>query len=325
MSKLPRKALITGISGQDGRILTRNLLKKGIQVVGTSRDASYAKRLFDQEVQCFQVDWTDFASVSKMISEIRPDWCFHLAAFHHSSSDLRTLGKAGDPWTEIFETSRKVNLDSTVHLLQAIAKDSPETKFFYASSAHVFGDPHTSPQNEETPMKPNAPYGINKVASMGVCRMMREKQGLFACSGILYNHESPFRGDAFVTTHIVKSALRIRAGLQETLDLRDPYAVVDWCDASDTVEAMTRMLELEKPDDYIIASGVGRQVQEFAQAAFESVGLPPPKYEKPAKTQGVPWIGDSSKLRQATGWKPEVSFETMVDRMVAYHKERMKT
>jgi len=285
-----RIALITGVTGQDGSYLRELLLSRGYEVHGPA------------------VDVTDAGAVRSAVAATRPDECYHLAA--------QTVVNGEEVATV------QVNVSGTLHVLEALRLESPACRLFIAGSSEMFGNVDTSPQNEATPFRPRNVYGVSKLAAWQLMRVYREQHGMFACCGILYNHESPRRGEQFVTRKITRAAARIKLGLQSELALGNLEAVRDWGHARDYVRAMWLMLQQPAPDDYVIATGHGRTVQEFVEAAFAAVDLDwrpyvrvDPKFYRPLEK--TPFVGDAQKARRALGWTPETTLEELVAEMVA--------
>ncbi|MCR4278501.1 MAG: GDP-mannose 4,6-dehydratase [bacterium] len=314
-----RRALITGIAGQDGTYLAEYLSAQGVDVFGIhlpdSESHTYSTKYRELSI-CSRENFSDY------IREIQPHECYHLAAHHSSSS-------AGEDDENDFDKSIQTNFISTQTLLSAVRTSIPECRVFLAGSCHMFGNPAESPQTEETSFSPVNMYGISKVSSMHLGRMYREKYGIFVCTGILYNHESPLRGLNFITSRIAKGVTEVLAGKIDTLVVGNLDAKVDWGFAGDYVHAMYKMLQAEKPEDYIIASGETHTVRDFARVAFEHVGLDWTRhvYEDPDIYRPVSkavFCGDSRKIRENLGWKPEVSFESLVQMMVDAHLKREK-
>ena len=285
-----RVALITGMSGQDGSYLREHLLSHGYEVHGPA------------------VEVTDAAAVRSAVAEIRPDECYHLAA--------QTVVHGEE------STTVQVNVSGTLHVLEALRWERPGCRLFLAGSSEMFGTVDVSPQNETIPFRPRNVYGVSKVAAWQLMRVYREQYGLFACCGILYNHESPRRGEQFVTRKITGAVARIKLGQQSELALGNLDAVRDWGHARDYVRAMWLMLQQATPDDYVIATGRGRTVREFVQAAFAAVDLDwrpyvrvAPEFYRPL--ENVPFVGDAQKARRVLGWSPEATLEELVAEMVA--------
>lgn len=308
------KALITGITGQDGSYLADLLLEKGYQVWGMVRRASTEN--FDRiehikdRLTLVQADLLDQLSIIEIIQNIRPDEVYNLAA----QSFVPTS------WVQPVLTGEFTALGVT-RMLEAIRLVDKKIKFYQASSSEMFGKVREVPQTELTPFHPRSPYGVAKVYGHWITINYRESYDIFACSGILFNHESPRRGKEFVTRKITDAVARIKLGLQKELSLGNLDAKRDWGFAGDYVRAMWLMLQQERPDDYVVATGRNHSVREFCQAAFSHVGLDyqqyvktDPKLVRPAEVDLL--LGDPSKARKELGWEPKVSFEEMVRMMV---------
>ena len=310
-----KKALITGIAGQDGSYLSELLLAKGYEVHGLVRKSGGKDGLWRinhilDKLTIHSGDATDYGTVRKLVVEVRPDEIYHLAAKHDLPNSL-----------ENYLAIKATNLDSTYFFLSAIKELSPNSKFFFASSSRVFGDAKTSPQSEETPMSPNSLYGISKAAASAVVRMYREKEGIFACSGILFNHESPRRDAKFLTRKVSKAVAGINKGSTQELKLGNLDAVRDWGFAGDFVEAMWLMLQQETPEDYVIGTGEVHSVKDFLDVAFGLVNLDWRKYVKVDETLLRPTESelraDISKAKGKLRWTPRIKFEELVQMMVA--------
>ncbi|MCA1681154.1 MAG: GDP-mannose 4,6-dehydratase [Actinobacteria bacterium] len=304
---MPR-ALITGITGQDGGYLTELLQGKGYDVVGLVRadsDAAVANG-----VATIPGDLADAGSLRAAVLETAPDELYHLAA--------PTFVPAS--WKDPALTLQLV-AGATVTLLQATREIEGGVRVLVASSGEIFGAAKVSPQTEDTPMRPRSPYGVAKVAAFGLVDTMRHKHGLHLSSAIAYNHESPRRPERFLPRKVAKAAASIKLGLQDELKLGDLDAVRDWCHARDVVRGYWLMLQQDEPGDYILASGVGRTVQELVDVAFGCVGLEsgghvsidPPLVRPFERT---PPVGDPTRARERLGWEPETSFEAMIEEMV---------
>ncbi|MBE9109571.1 GDP-mannose 4,6-dehydratase [Nodosilinea sp. LEGE 07298] len=313
-----KRALITGISGQDGSYLAELLLAKGYDVHGLVRRASIedaSRQLaklgpLQEQITFHPAALENELSLYKLIAKVKPDECYHLAAssfvsysFEEESSILTT------------------NFSGTHFLLASLKEAVPDCRFFFAGSSEMFGTVDAAPQNEATPFNPRSIYGISKLASHHLVRNYRNQYGLFACTGILYNHESPRRDFKFVTRKITAQAARIKMGLDDTLYLGNLDALRDWGYAPDYVQGIWQMLQHDVPDDYVIASGVNHSVQEFVNCAFSHLGLDyrayvkvDPRFYRPAEE--VPLRGDASKIRQILGWQPTKPFEAIVAEMV---------
>ncbi|HTY08035.1 MAG TPA: GDP-mannose 4,6-dehydratase [Candidatus Edwardsbacteria bacterium] len=318
------KALITGITGQDGSYLADFLLEKGYQVYGMVRRASTEN--FDRiehikdKVSLVQADLLDQLSIINIIREIRPDEVYNLAA----QSFVPTS------WVQPVLTGEFTAL-GVAKVLEAIRLVNPTIRFYQASSSEMFGKVRETPQTELTPFHPRSPYGVAKAYGHWITVNYRESYGIFACSGILFNHESPRRGKEFVTKKITDHVARIKLGLATELRLGNLDAKRDWGFAGDYVRAMWLMLQQQSADDYVIASGRTHSVRDFCRIAFEHAGLDYQQYVvvdqqfvRPAEVDLL--LGDSAKAQQRLGWKPEVSFEQLVTMMVdadlAYYKQR---
>jgi GDPmannose 4,6-dehydratase len=313
-----KKALITGIAGQDGSYLAELLLAKNYEVHGIVRrtaveDATH--RLFNlshikDRLKLHSASLDNHLSLYKVIREVQPDECYHLAASSFVSYSF-------DDESSIIAN----NFTGTHYLLASIKEVVPQCRFYLAGSSEMFGHAAASPQNESTPFNPRSIYGITKLSSHHLVSNYRDHYGLFACTGILYNHESARRGFEFVTRKITSSAARIKLGLQDTLTLGNLDAHRDWGYAPEYVKAMWLMLQQALPSDYVISTGVTHTVREFAQFAFERVGLDyrdfvtvdPQLYRGSEK---VVLCGDSSKARSELGWRPEKAFQDIIAEMV---------
>jgi GDPmannose 4,6-dehydratase len=301
---MPR-ALITGITGQDGSYLSEQLLEAGYDVIGLVREGSRAPA----GAATVQGDLGDGASLRAAVLEIAPDELYHLAA--------PTFVPAS--WKDPAGTLALV-AGATATLLQA-AREVAGARVLVASSGEIFGAASVSPQNEDTPMRPRSPYGVAKVAAFGFVDTLRQKHGLHASSAIAYNHESPRRPERFLPRKVCKAAAAIKLGLQDELVLGDMNAVRDWSHARDVVRGYRLMLGQDEPGDYVLASGVGRTVGDLVAAAFAVVGLDPDRYVRSdAKfvrpSERTPPVGDISLARERLGWEPETSFEAMIAEMV---------
>lgn len=312
-----QKALITGITGQDGSYLAELLLEKGYEVHGLVRRSaiedpehrmSRIKHILPNiKIHAGSVE--SFASIFNVVREVMPDECYHLAAqsfvaysFEDEFSTLMT------------------NINGTHHVLSAIRQIVPSCRLYFAASSEMFGNA-PPPQNENTPFRPRSAYGISKLTGYHLVRNYREAYGLFAVNGILFNHESPRRGFEFVTRKITSHVARIKKGLAKELRLGNLEAKRDWGHAKDYVKAMWMMLQMNKPEDYVVGSGVSHSVREFCEIAFSHVGLDyrdlvisDPAYYRPAEIYDL--VADASKARTKLGWKNEYSFEELIKEMV---------
>jgi GDPmannose 4,6-dehydratase len=315
---MPRKALITGIAGQDGSYLTELLLSKGYEVHGIVRriaieDSEHKLRnirhLIDRIV--LHVGSLDnVLSLIKVIRDVQPDECYHLASSSFVSYSF-------DDEISILNN----NINSTHYLLAAIKEFAPRCRFYFAGSSEMFGSVDRSPQDETTPFNPRSIYGISKVAGYHLAKNYRSQYGIFAAQGILYNHESPRRGYEFVTRKIVSAAVKIKLGLQDHLVLGNLDAWRDWGYAPDYVRAMWLMLQADAPDAYVIATGETHSVREFVETAFSIAGL---DYRRHVRTdpqlfrpsENVQLCGDPSRARHKLGWTRSLTFPDIVRTMV---------
>jgi len=316
-----KKALITGITGQDGSYLAELLLAKGYEVHGIIRRASTFNtgridHLYkDPHVNGVHLflhygDIADSTNLIKLLYRIQPEEIYHLAAQSHVRVSFDIPEYTGD-----------VTGLGTVRILEAIRETGVKSRFYQASSSEMFGKVAEVPQRETTPFHPRSPYAAAKVYAYWATVNYRESYDMFACNGILFNHESPRRGETFVTRKITRAVAHIKAGLQDKLFLGNLDAKRDWGYAKEYVEAMWLMLQQEKPDDYVIATGETHSVEEFLAEAFSCVDLDwrqyvkiDPKYLRPAEVDLL--IGDASKARAALGWQPTVTFKELVRLMV---------
>ncbi len=314
----PRKALITGIAGQDGSYLAELLLSKGYEVHGIVRriaieDSEHKLRNIIHllpTVVLHVASLDNVLSLIKVVKDIRPDECYHLAASSFVSYTFED---------EISILDNNVN--STHYLLAALREFAPNCRLYFAGSSEMFGSVKQSPQDEATPFNPRSIYGISKVAGYHLVKNYRVQYGMFTCTGITYNHESPRRGYEFVTRKVVAAAAKIKLGIQESLALGNLESLRDWGYAPDYVHAMWSMLQTDAPDDYVIATGELHSVREFVDAAFSAVGL---DYRKHVKTdpqffrpaEAVPLRGDPRKAEQRLGWSRTAGFPEIVRMMV---------
>jgi GDPmannose 4,6-dehydratase len=318
---MPRTALITGITGQDGSYLAELLLEKGYTVVGMVRRASTENferiAAVRSRVELRQADLLDQLSLIELLKETEPDEIYNLAA----QSFVPTS------WRQPVLTA-EFDAVGVTRLLEAVRLVLPAARVYQASSSEMFGRVRETPQREATPFYPRSPYGVAKVYAHYITVNYRESYGLFACSGMLFNHESPRRGKEFVTRKVADGVARIKLGLASEIRLGNLTARRDWGFAGDYVEAMWRMLQQPEPDDYVIATGESHTVQELVEEAFRVVGLDwrdhvreDPALYRPAEVQDL--IGDASKARSKLGWTPRVSFRELVEMMVRADLERL--
>lgn len=307
-------AIVTGVTGQDGSYLAEFLLSKGYQVIGMVRRSSTVTfgriEHIQDDIDIIQGDLHDQSSLVALIEEYRPDEVYNLAA----QSFVPTS------WKQPVLTGEVTALGVT-RILEAIRLVNPETRFYQASSSEMFGKVREVPQSETTPFYPRSPYGVAKVYGHWVTVNYRESYNLFACSGILFNHESPRRGLEFVTRKITHGVARIKLGLAKELRLGNLEARRDWGFAGDYVEGMWMILQQDQPDDYVICTGKTHSVREFCEAAFAHVGLnyedyvvQDERFYRPAEVDLL--VGDPAKAREKLGWKPCVSFAELVQMMV---------
>jgi GDPmannose 4,6-dehydratase len=319
---LQKTALVTGITGQDGSYLAELLLEKGYRVVGMTRRTSTEvheriEHIVD-DVEIVSGDLLDQSSITSIVNDVRPTEIYNLAAQSFVPAS----------WSQPVLTGEFTALGVT-RVLEAIRHVDPTIRFYQASSSEMFGNAVESPQNERTPFYPRSPYGVAKVYAHWISVNYRESYGLFACSGICFNHESARRGKEFVTRKISDGVARIKLGMTKELRLGNLDAHRDWGYAGDYVRAMLMMLQYDRADDFVIATGRTHSVREFVRIAFEVAGLGSfepyvvidPRFVRPAEVDML--IGDASKARRALGWEPEVSFEQLVAMMVEADLDRL--
>jgi len=335
-----KKALITGITGQDGSYLAELLLEKGYGVYGFMRRSAERTNwriahLLDR-IEIIDGDLTDFGSMRRAVLKTMPDEIYNLAAQSHVGESFRT------PISTLEITGRSV-----LYWLELIREINPKIKFYQASTSELFGgDPGTEPQNEETKMEPHSPYAIAKLTGYHFVKLYRKSYDMFACNGILFNHESPRRGEDFVTRKITLAVARIKKGKQDFLELGNMDAKRDWGFALDYVEGMWRMLQQEKADDFVLSTNETHTVREFVEKSFEAVGIRikwegegvneigkdeesekvlvkiNPKYFRPAEVNLL--LGDNKKAKEILGWEPKVSFEELAKMMIIADLEKVK-
>jgi len=332
-----KRALLTGITGQDGSYLAELLLDKGYEVFGIiRRSSSFNTGRIDHlyqdphelnvRLRLMYADLADGSALNQIIRTVRPDEIYNLGAQSHVRVSF-----------DIPEYTTDITGLGPIRLLEAVREAEVGCRFYQASSSEMFGDSRQTPQSETTPLEPRSPYGCAKALAYYATRCYREAYGMFAVNGILFNHESPRRGETFVTRKITRAAGRIAAGLQECVYLGNLAARRDWGFAGDYVQAMWQMMQIDRPDDYVIATGQTHSVREFCQLAFELAGTPlewrgtelkevgvdgdgqvrvrvDPRYFRPAEVEEL--CGDASHARQALGWRPTVGFTDLVKMMV---------
>lgn len=321
-----KKALITGITGQDGSYLAELLLSKGYAVYGLVRRAavedpscrfSRINHIMDK-ITLIGGTIENYSSVFSVVEQVMPDECYHLAAQSFVAESFK------DPFSIV-----SVNIAGTLNVLESIKTLVPECKLYFAASSEMFGEVLTMPQNEDTPFYPRSPYGISKVTGFDLVRNYRESYEIFGSSGILFNHESPRRGYEFVTRKITSTVAKIKKGEVNELRLGNLDARRDWGFAKEYVEAMWLMLQQDKPGDFVIATNETHTVKEFVSNAFGSVGLDWEKYVvvdsefyRPADVHVLQ--GDYTKATQLLGWRPVIKFYDLVDMMVAADLQEIK-
>ncbi len=313
-----KKALISGITGQDGSYLAELLLEKGYEVHGIVRRVAFedpVHRLWrikhiTNKIYLHAASLESYASIFNVIEEVRPNECYHLAAQSFVSYSFE----------DEFSTINS-NINGTHYILSALKQKAPHCKFYFAASSEMFGKVKETPQDEDTPFNPRSPYGISKVAGFYLTKNYREAYGLHASSGILFNHESPRRGLEFVTRKITSHAARIKLGLEKKIRLGNIDAKRDWGHAKEYVKAMWMMLQQEKPDDYVIGTGKCHSVREFLEVAFNYLDLDPYEYLEIDETFYRPsevmlLQANASKAKKILGWSNTISFEALIKQMV---------
>ena len=312
-----KKALITGITGQDGAYLAELLLEKGYEVHGIVRRVALEhpeahmwriRHILDR-IHIHSASMESYASIFNIISELKPDECYHLAAQSFVSYSFE------DEFSTI-----DTNLNGTHYVLSSVKRQAPGCGFYFAASSEMFGNVKETPQNEDTPFHPRSPYGISKLAGFELTRNYREGYGMFALSGILFNHESPRRGGEFVTRKISSGVAKISLGIEKEIRLGNLEAKRDWGHARDYVEAMWLMLQQDEPDDFVIATGENHSIKEFVELAAREVGLDwkdyvviDQRFYRPIDVQSL--CGDTSKAGAKLGWKPKVTFQELARMM----------
>ncbi|MBL7094319.1 GDP-mannose 4,6-dehydratase [candidate division KSB1 bacterium] len=341
-----KKALITGITGQDGSYLAELLLEKGYEVHGMIRRSSSFNtgridHLFNDPMVheksffLYHGDMTDSSNLNRLLEKIKPDEIYNLAAQSHVKVSF-----------EVPEYTAEVDAIGTLRFLDAIKESQIPTKFYQASTSELYGKAQEIPQTEKTIFYPRSPYGVAKLYGYWIIVNYREAYDLFACNGILFNHESPRRGETFVTRKITRAAAKIKLGLQEKLYLGNLNAKRDWGYAPEYAEGMWRILQQEKPDDYVLATGENHTVREFADVAFKELDMElewtgesenekgiekrtgitrvkvDPFYYRPTEVEEL--VGDAAKAKEKLGWEPNVMFEELVKIMVQADFEKVK-
>lgn len=316
-----KKALITGITGQDGSYLTELLLEKGYEVYGVIRRSSSfntgrIEHIYQDpheenvRLRLMYGDLNDATSLSNILEQVRPDEIYNLGAQSHVSVSF-----------DIPEYTGEITGLGTVRILEAVHRLGLKTRFYQASSSELYGKVHETPQRETTPFHPRSPYAAAKAYAFYITQNYREAYGIYAVNGILFNHESPRRGETFVTRKITRAATRIKMGLQDKLFLGNLDAKRDWGYAKDYAEAMWLMLQQEEPEDFVVATGETHSVREFVETTFAALDLDykeyvfhDPRYERPAEVDLL--LGDARKAKEKLNWQPRVGFEELVRIMV---------
>ena len=323
---MSKKALITGITGQDGSWLTEFLLQKGYEVHGFIRRVALETQTYRlwrirhliKKIHLHSGSMESYASIFNVIHKIQPDEVYHLAAQSYVSYSFE----------DEFSTL-STNINGTHYVLSAIKETGVKTRFYFAGSSEMFGKVTTVPQNEKTKFHPRSPYGISKVAGFELTRNYREAYNLHASSGILFNHESERRGFEFVTRKISTGVAKIKLGIESFIELGNLEAKRDWGYAPEYVEAMWLMLQQKEPDDYVVGSGKIHSVKDFVKYAFETLGLDYQKYvkinEKFYRPSEVDFLqSDSAKINNKVGWKTKTTFEELIIKMVTFDYNRLK-
>ena len=319
---MSKRAVITGISGQDGSYLAELLLEKGYEVVGVVRRLSAPnhwriEHLLDR-IELRPADLLDQLSLIKVIEDVRPHEVYNLAAMSFVPAS----------WEQPLLTG-EYNAQGVTRMLEAIRQVDTSIRFYQASSSEMFGKVRETPQSETTPFYPRSPYGVSKVFAHYITVNYRESYDLFAVSGILFNHESPRRGLEFVTRKVSDGVARVKLGLADTLALGNLEAHRDWGFAGDYVRAMWSMLQRDAPDDYVISTGISHSVRDLVRIAFSHIGLDwhnyvetKPSLLRPAEVEHL--IGDSTKAREALDWSPTIDFDHLVGKMVDSDLQRLQ-
>jgi GDPmannose 4,6-dehydratase len=317
IKKMKKKALIVGVYGQDGSYLAELLIKKKYFVYGIVNKVKKKISNTNRNLKIINISINNYAQVSNLIRKIKPHEIYHLGSKSFVNYDFDS---------EFFNLNPSIN--GTNFLLAAIKEFSPKSKFYFAASSEIFGNPKKSPQNENTQFNPRSAYGISKLAGYHLTKNYREAHGLFACSGILYNHESPRRGDFFVTKKIAKAVARIKKGLDKKIYLGNINAKRDWGYSKDYVKYMWKSLQLKKPQDFVLGTGKLHSVKDFLKIAFKRVGLNYQKYlvidKKYYRNENkINLVADNSVAKKKLKFKPSKSFKEMVHEMVDFELEKL--
>jgi GDPmannose 4,6-dehydratase len=323
MSKI---ALITGITGQDGSYLSEYLLELGYEVHGIVRRLSVAENQteriqhIDDQVTCHYGDLLDEHSLYRIMEEVNPDEIYNLAAMSHVRVSF-----------DVPSFTIKTNSIGVLNMLESMRTEVPHAKFYQASSSEMFGNniDEDNYQRLTTPMQPVSPYGCSKLMGFNLTRQYRQGYKLHACNGILFNHESPRRGTNFVTNKVVKTAVEIKLGLRDKLELGNLDSSRDWGHSYDYVRAMHMILNYETPKDWVVSTGETKTVRDLCRYTFNSLGMNYEDYviqnEKYLRKEEVNYLrGDSSEIRQVLGWKPKYTFDTMIDEMIEFWKNKLQ-
>ena len=314
---MKKKALIVGVYGQDGSYLAELLINKKYFVYGIVNKVKKKISSTNRNLKIINISINNYAQISNLIRKIKPHEIYHLGSKSFINYDFDT---------EFFNLNPSIN--GTNFLLTAIKEFSPKSKFYFAASSEIFGNPKKSPQNENTQFNPRSAYGISKLAGYHLTKNYREAHGLFACSGILYNHESPRRGDFFVTKKIAKTAARIKKGLDKKIYLGNINAKRDWGYSKDYVKYMWKSLQLKKPEDFVLGTGKLHSVKDFLKIAFERVGLNYQKYlvidkKYYRKENKINLVADNSFVKKKLKFKVSKSFKEIVHEMVDFELEKL--
>lgn len=310
MNRQKKTAIIVGSEGQDGKLLFDLLASLGYAIIGIDK----------QSIRTNKIKWGEKININNkeevfdLIKKNKPQEIYHLAAFLFSSQEKR------DDFYNDLQMSYQINVFSLINFLEGVRLFSKKTKLFYASSSLIFGNCSAKKQTESTPLNPNSLYGLTKMDGTLLCRLYREKYNMFVSTGIMYNHESKYRGDNFISMKIIKGAKNIATGKQKILSVGDLYATVDWGYAPDYVKAMQMILGLKTPDEFIISSNQAHAVLDFIKITFKKFHIDWEKHVKEDKqiisVKRSILIGDNNKLKNATGWKPSVNFSGMINKII---------